>query len=136
MKTLRQHRHAAVATAFGWLIPGGGYLLMRRYVRFALFLVVVSVAFAAGVACQGANLWPRPEELQGLDNLSILLAKAGAAVKMLAGGPYLLARVFDYSQTFLAGQMHEYGTKLLILAGLFNLLALSDARNLRKAEQS
>ena len=50
--------------------------------------------------------------------------------------PYLLARLFNYSQTFLSGQTHEYGTTLLVLAGLFNLLALADALELRKAKQA
>ncbi len=34
---------------FGWLVPGGAYLLMRRYVQFALFAVVVWTAFGAGL---------------------------------------------------------------------------------------
>jgi hypothetical protein len=34
--------------------------------------------------------------------------------------------VCHYSQSFLSGQTHEYGTTLLVLAGLFNLLALVD----------
>jgi hypothetical protein len=127
---------AALVAAFGWLVPGGGYLLMRRYLQFVAFLVVILLAAGAGIALHGANLPPRPEELQGLDGLSVLLAKAGTLVKMLAGGPYLLARVCDYSQAFVNGYTHEYGTKLLILAGLLNLLALVDAYNLRKAEQN
>jgi hypothetical protein len=28
--------------AFGWLVPGGAYLLMRRYLQFAVFAVLVS----------------------------------------------------------------------------------------------
>jgi hypothetical protein len=54
----------------------------------------------------------------------------------LAGGPYLLARLCNYSQTFLSGQTHEYGTTLLVLAGLFNLLALAGGLELRKAKQA
>jgi hypothetical protein len=27
----------AALVAFGWLVPGGAYLLMRRYVQFAVF---------------------------------------------------------------------------------------------------
>ena len=64
------------------------------------------------------------------------MAQAGGIAKVLAGAPYLLARLANYSQTFFAGQTHEYGTTLLVLAGLFNLLALADALELRKAKQS
>jgi len=127
---------AAAMAAFGWLVPGGAYLLMRRYLQFGVSLAVVCCATAAGMALHGANLWPQPGELQGLDGFSIGLAHAGALVKALAGGPYLLARVGDYSQTFLSGQTHEYGTTLLVLAGLFNLLALVDGMELRKGSHA
>src|ERR1039457_4944621 len=46
---------AALAAAFGWLVPGGGYLLMGRKGQFALFLLLVSTAFGAGVALHGGN---------------------------------------------------------------------------------
>ena len=125
---------AAALAAFGWLVPGGGYLLIGRKRQFGLFLLLVSGAFAVGLALQGGSLWPQPEELQGWDGFSALLAQAGTLVKILAGGPYLLARLFDYSQTFLQGRLHEYGSLLLVVAGLLNLLALADALELRKAE--
>jgi len=126
-----------VATAaFGWLVPGGAYLLARRYLQFALTLALVGCATAAGVALHGANLWPQAGELQGLDGFTAGMAQAGAVAKALAGGPYLLARLCDYSRTFVSGQTHEYGTTLLVLAGLFNLLALADSLQLRKAKQA
>jgi hypothetical protein len=126
----------AAAAAFGWLVPGGAYLLARRYLQFALTLGLVCCATVAGMALGGANLWPQAVELKGLDGLTAGMAQAGALAKLLAGGPYLLGRLADYSQTFLAGQTHEYGTTLLALAGLFNLLALADSLELRKAKQA
>jgi hypothetical protein len=126
----------ALTAAFGWLVPGGAYLLARRYLQFALSLALVSCATIAGLALHGANLWPGADELQGLDGLAAIMAQAGAWARLLAGAPYLLARLFHYSQTFLAGQTHEYGTTLLVLAGLFNLLALADALELRKVRHA
>ena len=125
--------NVAFTAVFGWLVPGGAYLLARRYLQFAVSLALVCAATAAGIALHGANLWPQADELQGLDGLSAGMAQAGAIARVLAGAPYFLSRVFHYSQTFLAGQTHEYGTTLLALAGLFNLLALADALELRKA---
>jgi hypothetical protein len=127
---------AAAIAVFGWLLPGGAYLVARRYLQFALSLALVCCATAAGMALHGANLWPQPGELQGLDGFSVGLAQAGALAKALAGGPYLLARLSNDSQSFLSGQTHEYGTTLLVLAGLFNLLALMDGLELRKAERA
>jgi hypothetical protein len=53
--------------------------------------------------------------------------------KGLAGCPFLLALLFDSARGFLDGRLHEYGTTLLMLAGLFNLLGISSALELRKA---
>jgi len=121
---------------FGWLVPGGGYLLTRRYLQFAGFAVLVSLTFAAGLALQGGCQWPQPSDLRGLDSFTSLLFQAGAFAKLLAGGPFLLAQWLDGSHTFLDGRVHEYGTTLLSLAGIFNLLAVSNVLEMRKAERS
>lgn len=125
---------AVVLAAFGWFVPGGAYLLMRRYGQFAMFALLVSVCFAAGLALHGGYQWPQPAELQGLDTFTASVFKAGALARLLAGGPYLLAQLIGGSHGFLDGRLHEYGTTLLTFAGLFNLLAVSNAFELRKAE--
>jgi hypothetical protein len=118
----------------GWLVPGGAFLLTRRYVQFAGFAALVTITFSAGLALHGGYQWPQPAELQGLDSLTALLFQAGALAKVLAGGPFLLAQFFGGSHSFLDGRLNEYGTTLLTLAGLFNLLAVSNALESRKAE--
>jgi hypothetical protein len=117
--------------AFGWLVPGGAYLLLRRYTQFAAFAVLVTAAFAGGLLFQGSSGWPQPAELAGVDGFTAFGFRAIAAAKALAGGPYLVARLFD-TTTFLDGRLHEYGTALLLLSGLANLLAVSTALDLRK----
>ena len=79
--------------AFGWMVPGGAYLLTRRYLQFAVFAVVVCTAFGAGIAMQGAVQWPTAAELQGLDPFTSYMFQAGAFAKMLAGAPYLAVSV-------------------------------------------
>jgi hypothetical protein len=118
--------------AFGWLVPGGAYLLMRRYLQFGVFAFVVSAAFGAGLALQGGCRWPEPAELAGLDGLTAFVFQAGAFAKLLAGGPYLAAWFFDGSSGLLSGRLHEYGSTLLLMAGLFNMLGVSSALDLRK----
>ena len=120
---------------FGWLVPGGAYLLTRRYLQFAVFALLVTATFGAGLALHGGLQWPEAADLQGLDTFTILILKGGAFAKLLAGSPALLALIFDGSHGFLNGRLHEYGTTLLVLAGLFNLLAVSNALELRKAER-
>jgi hypothetical protein len=125
--------NAVLLALIGWLVPGGAYLLMRRYLQFAGFAILVSASVAAGFALHGGYQWPQSADLQGLDGLTALLFKAGALAKLLAGGPFLIARFLGGAQGFLDGRMHEFGTALLTLAGVFNLLAISNAFELRKA---
>ena len=127
---------AAGLALFGWLVPGGAYLLTRRYLQFAGFAVLVSASFLCGLGLQGGYQWPQPSELQGLDSFTSLLFQAGAFAKLLAGGPFLFAQLLGGPHSFLNGRVHEYGTTLLSLAGLFNLLAVSNALEMRTEERS
>ncbi|SPE41554.1 conserved hypothetical protein [Candidatus Sulfopaludibacter sp. SbA3] len=46
----------------------------------------------------------------------------------MAGGLlYLLTVWLGYSQADVAGHVHDYGTKFLVVAGLLNILAMVDA---------
>ena len=108
---------------FGWFIPGGAALLERRYARFTVLFTLVTLSVFAGLGLGGGSMMPRPEELQGLDGASRVMAEAGAIMKFVAGAPLLLANVFGYSHTFLEGRLHEQGTTLLLVAGLVNLLS-------------
>ena len=122
----------AALVAFGWLVPGGAYLLMRRYVQFAVFGSAVTAAVIAGVALQGGSGWPRPEELAGLDGFTALLFRVGAATKFLAGAPFLAALAIHDAGSFLSSRVHEYGSVLLMLAGVMNVLGLSSALDQRE----
>jgi hypothetical protein len=117
----------AAALAFGWLVPGGAYFLRRRYAQFAMALVLVCACLTAGFAMQGSNGWPSHSQLQGLDGSTAMIARAGAITKILAGSPFIMFGLLGYSRSFMSGQVHEYGTTLLIAAGLINILALADA---------
>jgi hypothetical protein len=113
--------------AFGWLVPGGAQLLMRRYVACGLFAAAVWTAFGAGIVLEGGGRWPGAAELAGLDGPTALLFRAGALAQALAGAPYLLAHWLGISGTFIEGRLHEHGTTLLAMAGTINLLAVSTA---------
>jgi hypothetical protein len=117
---------------FGWLVPGGAYLLSRRYVQFAVFGSAVTAAAIAGVALQGGPGWPRPEELAGLDGFTALLFQAGAAAKFLAGAPLLVASAMHDGGGFLSSRLHEYGGVLLMMAGVMNVLGVASALDQRE----
>jgi len=118
----------------GWLVPGGAFMVLRRYLQCAVFACLVCGTFAAGVALEGAYRWPQPAEFAGLGGFDALLARAGALTQMLAGAPYLVAQLAGGPQPLLAGRLHEYGTTLLLMAGLFNLLAVASALESAAAE--
>lgn len=118
---------AARLAAVGLLLPGGAFLLSRRYRQFAVFAALVSISFAAGMLLHGAYRLPQPGEFDGLDGFDTLVAWAGALTRLCAGLPSLAMQIFGGPPAPLAAQLHEYGTTLLTMAGLFNLLAVSSA---------
>ena len=61
---------AAARGVLGWLVPGGGYLVLHRYRQFALSFALICGAFLAGIALHGGSLWVEPEELQGVDGFT------------------------------------------------------------------
>jgi hypothetical protein len=123
-------RSAAIGF-LSWLLPAGGYLFERRYAQFAASFALICGAFLAGIALQGGGLWIGPGELDGLDGFTSLIARAGVLGKALAGAPYVLTLLLFQSPSYVEGRLHEYGTVLLLCAGIMNILALADAFELR-----
>ena len=44
---------SVLAPAVGWLIPGGGHLIQKRWIRGLLLLVSIVTMFLLGLAMQG-----------------------------------------------------------------------------------
>lgn len=122
-----------VTLALGWLVPGAAHWRQGHRGKALAFGAMVLTLVASGWYLQGSNAMPSTAELQGVDGTARVMFLGGAMVKVLAGLPYFLLSGAGYSQSFLAGIDHEYGTKLLAMAGLVNLLALSDAAGKEKA---
>jgi hypothetical protein len=56
------------------------------------------------------------------------LINVGGFIGDVAGGIlYLLTVWLGYTQPDMAGHVHDYGTKFLVVAGLLNILAMVDA---------
>jgi hypothetical protein len=110
------------AVALAWFIPGGGHFVLKRYGRAALLFLAVVIMFLFGLMMHGELLKPQSGDL-----LTILIYYGGFICNVAAGIPYLIATWFGYSQPDLAGAVHDYGTKFLVVAGLLNVLAMVDA---------
>ena len=109
------------AVALGWLVPGGGHLLLKRTGRGALLLVSVTGMFLCGLMMRGAMFQP-----QSGDILTILINTGGFIGDLASGILYLLSSWLGYAQPDMAGHVHDYGTKFLVTAGLLNVLAMVD----------
>ncbi|MFZ0807371.1 MAG: DUF6677 family protein [Candidatus Sulfotelmatobacter sp.] len=109
---------AVVAPAIGWLIPGAGHMIQKRWIRGALLFISVVTMFLLGLAMQG-----RIYKANGGDILDIL----GFVGDVGAGALYILTVVNDWGQGAIAFATADYGTKFMIVAGLLNFIAVADA---------
>jgi hypothetical protein len=112
----------APAVALGWLVPGGGHFLLKRNGRGALLFCAVTGMFLCGLMMQGAMFQPQTGDL-----LTTLINTGGFIGNLCSGILYLLTVWFGYNTPDMAGQVHDYGTKFLVTAGLLNVLAMVDA---------
>ena len=109
---------AVIAPIVGWLIPGGGHLIQRRWIRGLLLLMSVLAMFELGLAMSGKVYQPNTGEL-----LDIL----GFVGDVGAGGLYLLARMMNWGGNPIAVAVADYGTKFIVVSGLLNVMAMVDA---------
>jgi hypothetical protein len=109
---------AVLAPAVGWLIPGAGHMIQKRWIRGLLILVSVATLFLLGLAMQG-----RIYKANGGDILDIL----GFIGDVGAGGLYIVTLALDWGQGAIAFATADYGTKFMIVAGLLNFIAVADA---------
>lgn len=107
-----------VAPAVGWLIPGAGHLIQKRWVRGLLIMASVVIMFVLGVMMDGRIYRPN-----GGDILDIL----GFIGDVGAGGLYIVSLARDLGQSPIAHATADYGTKYLIVAGLLNFISVADA---------
>ena len=105
----------------GWLVPGLGHFLLRKWIRGALLAVSIIGMFAIGIAMRG-KLYTGAQDI-----LDIL----GMAGDLGNGILFLLGRSFGWGAEHVQVTTGDYGTKFIVVAGLLNVIAAVDAHNLR-----
>ena len=111
-------KQAVVALVLGWLLPGAGHLLLKRWGRGALLMGSIASMFVLGILMQG-----KVYEFNLGDILDIL----GFVGDVGAGGMYLVARMFNLGHGAINLATADYGTKFIIVSGLLNVVAAIDA---------
>jgi hypothetical protein len=109
---------SVIAPALGWLIPGAGHIIQKRWIRGALLLVSIGTLFILGLLMQG-HIY----KANGGDILDIL----GFIGDLGAGGLYLVTLAMNGGQGAIAFAIADYGSKFMIVAGLLNFIAVADA---------
>jgi hypothetical protein len=109
---------AVIAPAVGWLIPGAGHMIQKRWIRGTLLLVSIGTLFMLGLLMQG-HIY----KANGGDILDIL----GFIGDLGAGAIYIISLTMNWGQGAIAMAIADYGTKFMIVAGLLNFIAVADA---------
>jgi hypothetical protein len=109
---------AIIAPAIGWLIPGAGHLIQRRWIRGLLLLISIASLFVLGLLMQG-HIY----KANGGDILDML----GFIGDLGAGGLYITTLALNGGRGAIAFAIADYGTKFMIVAGLLNFIAVADA---------
>jgi hypothetical protein len=118
---------AVLAPAIGWLIPGAGHLIQRRWIRGLLLMATIVTMFAFGLAMDGKIYRP---------NAGDLLDMLGFVGDLCAGGLYIVSRAMDWGNTAISYATADYGTKFIVVSGLLNVMALVDAHQIAIGKKS
>jgi hypothetical protein len=110
----------------GWLVPGGGHFLLRKWGRGALLAASILGMFVLGLLMQGKVY------ASAHDILDIL----GLAGDLGIGLPYLISRMLGLGDVQVMVTTADYGTRFIVVAGLLNIIAAVDAHNLRTGRKS
>ena len=109
---------SVVAPALGWLIPGAGHLIQKRWGRGLLLMVSVVAMFVLGILMEGKVY---------AFNTGDILDMLGFVGDLGAGGLYIVTRALDIGRGAINLATADYGTKYIIVAGLLNIISAVDA---------
>ena len=105
----------------GWLLPGAGHLMLKKWTRGALLLVSVFAMFALGIGMQGKVY---------AANTGDILDMLGFVGDVGSGVLYFGAQIMDLGRGAIHIAVADYGTKFIIVAGLLNIMAAIDAHHI------
>lgn len=118
---------ATIAVVAGWLVPGLGHLLLRKWGRALVYFVAVSALAVAGLALRG-NIFPAT----GGDAFDTL----GFLADLGAGAFYFVSKFIESAGPDVSRAAGDYGTRFFATAGVLNLLCVVDAYEIAAGRKS
>ncbi|HWX55330.1 MAG TPA: DUF6677 family protein [Verrucomicrobiae bacterium] len=118
---------AIMAPALGWLVPGAGHLVQKRWIRGLLLMVSILSMFSIGVAMEGKIYLPNTGDL-----LDIL----GFVGDIGNGGLYFLGRAMEWGGQAITSATSGYGTIYIVGAGLLNIITMVDAYHIARGRKA
>jgi hypothetical protein len=113
----RKQNPALIALA-GWIIPGFGHLLLRRWARAMGFFLASGGLALAGFALRGETFsWHSQDPFGALG----FIADLGSGIF------YFVARIFETAGPDISRASGDYGTRFIAASGIVNLLGAIDA---------
>lgn len=110
----------------GWLVPGAGHFLLRKWGRGTLLAVAIVGMFVLGLMMQG-KVYSNAHEV--LDMLG-LVGDLGNGIL------YVASRALGLGADQVQVTTADYGTRFIVVAGLLNVIAAVDAHNLRTGRKA
>lgn len=110
-----------VVLILGWLLPGAGHFMLKKWWRGLLLFVSVLAMFALGIMMQGKVYSA---------NTGDILDMLGFVGDVGSGILYFAAQIMDLGRGAIHIAVADYGTKFIIVAGLLNIMAAIDAHHI------
>jgi hypothetical protein len=117
---------AVIVAIAGWLVPGLGHLLLRKWGRAIVYFLAVGTLAVAGLALRG-NIFSA--SLDAFDLLGFL-ADVGAGVF------YFVSKFIQNGGPDVSRAAGDYGTRFFATAGVLNLLCALDAHEIARGRKA
>lgn len=112
----------------GWLVPGLGHALQRKWARAVVYFVAIAALVAVGVTMHG-TLFTSEGAADAFDFLGYLS-------NLGTGLFYFIARPIAAGAADAAHASGDYGTRFLATAGVLNLLCVLEAYEIARRRKS
>jgi len=109
---------AVIAPLVGWILPGAGHLIQKKWGRGLILMGAMALMFFLGLAMEGKIY---------RYNTGDLLDILGFVGDVGSGGLYIISRILDVGTAPIAHATADYGTKFIVISGLLNVMAMVDA---------